>query len=109
MPLLSISIGFESWKKTFEFFKFSMNRMDSLSLSEFKGAIPFVEHPLIFNYHLYDSHVVERNIIGELATRTVPKYENTVRLLRYNNIYFTWATYMLSSNLFAARIVPGLR
>ena len=29
--------------------------------------------------------VVDGNIVGELARRSVQKYENTVRLLRYNN------------------------
>ena len=34
---------------------------------------------------LYDIDIVDGNIIGELARRSVQKYDNTVRLLRYNN------------------------
>ena len=34
---------------------------------------------------LYDIDIVNGNIIGELARRSVQKYENTLRLLRYNN------------------------
>ena len=34
---------------------------------------------------LYDIDIVDGNIIGELARRSVQKFENTVRLLRYNN------------------------
>ena len=34
---------------------------------------------------LYDIDIVDGNVIGELARRSLQKYENTVRLLRYNN------------------------
>ena len=47
--------------------------------------IPFAEVPLTLNIVLYDIDIVEGNSIGELARRSVQKYENNVRLLRYNN------------------------
>ena len=45
-----------------------------------------VEDLLTLNILLYDIDIVHGNIIGELARRSVQKYENTVRLLRYNNL-----------------------
>ena len=63
--------------------------MDGLSADHFQGVllndIAFVEDLLTLNIVLYDIDIVDRNIIGELARRSVQKYENTVRLLRYNN------------------------
>ncbi len=47
--------------------------------------IPIVEGLLSLNILLYDIDFVEGNIIGEIARRSVQKYENTVRLLRNNN------------------------
>ena len=63
--------------------------MDGLSADLFQGVhlndIHFVEDLLTLNILLYDIDIVDGNIIGELARRSVQKYENTVRLLRYNN------------------------
>ena len=47
--------------------------------------IPTAEDLLTLNILLYDINIVDGNIIGELARRSVQKYEITVRLLRYNN------------------------
>ena len=47
--------------------------------------IPIVEDLLSLNILLFDIDIVDGNIIGELARRSVQKYENTVQLLRYNN------------------------
>ena len=47
--------------------------------------IPTVEDLLTLNILLYDIDIVDGNIIGELARRSMQKYNNTVRLLRYNN------------------------
>ena len=47
--------------------------------------IPIVEDLLTLNNLLYDRNIVDGNNVGELARRSVQKYENTVRLLRYNN------------------------
>ena len=47
--------------------------------------VPTVEDLLTLNILLYDIDIVDRNIVGELARRSVQKYRKTVRLLRYNN------------------------
>ena len=47
--------------------------------------IPIVEDLLNLNILLYDIDIMDGNIVGGLARRSVQKYENTVRLLRYNN------------------------
>ena len=62
--------------------------MDGLSPNQFKvvhmNTIPIVEDLLTLNILLYDIDIVDGDIIGELARRGVQKYDNTVRLLRYN-------------------------
>ena len=62
--------------------------MDGLSPNQFQGVhmndIPLVGDLLTLNI-LYDMDIMDGNIIGELARRSVQKHENTVRLLRYNN------------------------
>ena len=63
--------------------------MLGLSPNQFQGVnmndIPTVEDLLTFNILLYDIDNVGDNIVGKFAKRSVQKYENTVRLLRYNN------------------------
>ena len=62
--------------------------MDGLTPSQFQGVhmndIPTVEDLLTLNILLYDIDIVDGNIIGELARRSMQKNNNTVRLLRYN-------------------------
>ena len=76
-------------EETSKLFNFFINKMDGLSADQFQGVhmndIPFIEDLLTLNIVLYDIDIVDGNIIGELANRSVQKYENTVRLLRYNN------------------------
>ena len=59
--------------------------MDGLSSDRFRGVhlndIPFVEDLLTLNIVLYDIDTVDSNIIGELARRSMQKYNNTVRVL----------------------------
>ena len=63
--------------------------MDGRSPNRFKEVhmkqIPVVEDLLPLNNLLYDIDIVDGNIIWQLARRSVQNYENTVRLLRYNN------------------------
>ena len=47
--------------------------------------IPIVGDLLTLNILLYDKDIVDGNIVGELARGSVQKYEDTVRLLRYDN------------------------
>ena len=76
-------------EETSKLFNLFINKMDGLSADQFQGVhtndIPTVEDVLTLNIVLYDINFVDGNIIGELATRSVQKYDNTARLLRYNN------------------------
>ena len=76
-------------KNTSELFNFFIKKMDWLSADQFQGVhmndIPIVEDLLTLNILLYDIDIVYGNIVGELAKRSVQKYGNTVRRLRYNN------------------------
>ena len=62
--------------------------MDELSPNQFQGVhmndIPTVEGLLTLNILLYEIDILDGNIIRELARRSMQKYNNTVRLLRYN-------------------------
>ena len=66
--------------------------MAGLSADQFQAVhmndIPIVEDMLTLNILLYDLDIVDGNIVGELARRSVQKYENTGQLLRYNNHIF---------------------
>ena len=76
-------------EETPKIFNLFIYKMDGLSADQFQGVhmndIPIVEDLLTINIVLYDTDIVDGIIIGELARRRVQKYENTVRLLRYNN------------------------
>ena len=76
-------------EETSEFFTLFINKMDGLSSNQFQGVHmndnPNVEDLLTLNTLLYDIDIVDGNIVGELARRSVQKYENTVRLIRYTN------------------------
>ena len=49
------------------------------------NVTPTIEDLLTLSILLYDKDIVDGNFVGGLARRSVQKYENTVRLLRYNN------------------------
>ena len=76
-------------EETSKLFKLFINKMDGMSPNEFQGIhmndIPNVECLLTLNILLYDIDIVDGNIVGKLARRSVQKYETTVRLLRYSN------------------------
>ena len=67
-----------------------IDRRDGVSPNQFNGFqmndIPIVEGRLTLNILLYDIDIVDGNLIGELARRSVQNYDNIVRLLRYNNL-----------------------
>ena len=75
-------------EETSKLFNLFIIKMDGLSSNQFQGVhmndIPTVEDLLTINILLYDIDFVDGNIIGKLATRSVQKYDTTVRLLRYN-------------------------
>ena len=76
-------------EQTSKLFILFINKMDRLSADHFQGVHlndnPFVEDQLTLNIVLYDIGIVDGNVIGELARRSVQKFENTLRLPRYNN------------------------
>ena len=76
-------------EETSKLFNLFINEMDGLSPNQFQGVHmndnPTVEDLLTLNILLYDIDFVDGNIVGELARRSLQKYENAVRLLRYNN------------------------
>ena len=76
-------------EKTSQIFNSFINKMDGLSPNQFKGVhkndILIVKDLLALNILFYDIDIVDGNIIGQLARRSVQKNDNTVRLLRYNN------------------------
>ena len=75
-------------EETSKLFNLFINEMDGLSPNQFQGVhmndIPTVEDLLTLNILLYDIDIVDGNIVGEVARRSVQKDENTVRLLRNN-------------------------
>ena len=76
-------------EETSNLFSLFINKMDGLSADQFQGVhmdeIPIVDDLLTLNVVLYDINIVDGNIIGEVARRSMQKYNNTVRLLSCNN------------------------
>ena len=76
-------------EKTSNLFNFLIKKMDELNPNQFQGVhmnyIPTVEDLVTLYILLYDIDIVDGNINGEPARRSVQKNDNTVRLLRYNN------------------------
>ena len=76
-------------EETSKLFTLFIIKMNGLSPNQFQGVhmndIPTVEDLLTLNILLYDMDIVDGNIVGQLARRSVQKYESTVQLLRYNN------------------------
>ena len=75
-------------EETSNLFNLFFNKVDGMSPNQFQGLhmndIPTVADLLTLSIVLYDIDFVDGDIVGELARRSVHKYENTVRLLRYN-------------------------
>ena len=76
-------------EETSKLFKLIIKKTDGLSTDHFQGVhmndIPIVEDLLTLSLLLYYIDIVDGNSVGELARRSVQKYENTVGLPRYNN------------------------
>ena len=77
-------------EETSKLFNLFINKMVGLTLNQFQGVhmndIPTFEDLLTLNILLYDIDIVDGNIIRELARGSMQKNNNTVRLLRYNNL-----------------------
>ena len=76
-------------EETSKLFKFFLNNCGEAHPSKFQGVhmtdIPKVEEQLQLNIFLYDIDFVKRELIGELARRSIQKFEKSVKLLRYKN------------------------
>ena len=75
-------------EETSRIFNFFLNDSEG-DVSKFQGVhlndIPKVEDLLQLNIFLYDIDFVDGDLIRELARRSIQKFENTVKLVRYNN------------------------
>ena len=76
----------EEISKVFNLF---LNNSEEGDVSKFQGVhlndIPKVEGLLQLNIFLNDIDFVDGEPIGELCRRSIQNYENSVKLLRYNN------------------------
>ena len=76
-------------EETSKIFNLFLNNCEEADPSKFQGVhmtdIPKVEKMLQLNIFLYDSDFVDGELIGELARRSIQKFEKSVKLLRYNN------------------------
>ena len=76
-------------KETSQIFKILLNNCGEADPSKFQGVhmtdIPKVEESLQLNIFLYDIDIVNGELIGKLARRSIQKFEKSVKLLRYNN------------------------
>ena len=75
--------------ETSKIFKLFLNNCGEADPSKFQGVhmtdIPKVEDMLQLNIFLYDIDFVNGELIGELARRSIQKFEKSVKLVRYNN------------------------
>ena len=76
-------------EETSKIFNLFLNNCGEADSSKFQGVhmtdIPKVEEMLQLNIFLYDIDFVDGELIGELARRSIQKFEKSVKLLRYNN------------------------
>ena len=76
-------------EETSKFFNLFLNNCGEADPSKFQGVhvtdIPKVEEMLQLNIFLYDIDFVDGELIGEIARRSIQKFEKSVKLLRYNN------------------------
>ena len=76
-------------EETSKIFNIFLNNCGEGDPSNFQGVhmtdIPKVEETLQLTFSLYDVDLVDGELIGELARRSIQKLEKSVKLLRYNN------------------------
>ena len=74
---------------TSKIFNLCLNNSEEGAVLKFQEVllkdIPKVEDLLQLNIFLYDIDFVDEELVGELCRRSIQKYENSVKLLRYNN------------------------
>ena len=96
-------------EETSEVFNSFINKVVGFGPNQFKGVhmndIPIFKDLLTLNILLHEIDNVDGNIIGELARRSVQKYDNFVRLLTYN-IHIPYVSGLMQFfNLFVVLIV----
>ena len=76
-------------EETSKIFNLFLKNSEEGDVSKFQGVhkndIPEIEDLLQLSIFLYDIDFVDGELIGELARRSIQRYENSVKLLRYNN------------------------
>ena len=76
-------------EETSKIFNLLLNNIEERDPSKFQGVHmtdnPKVEDLLQLNIFLYDIDFVDGELIGELARRSIQKFEKSVKLLRYIN------------------------
>ena len=76
-------------EETSKIFNRFLNNCGEADPSKFQGVhvidIPKVEEMLQLNIFLYDIDFVDVELIGEIARRSIQKFQKSVKLLRYNN------------------------
>ena len=86
-------------EETSKIFNFFLNKSEGEDISKFQGVhfndIPKVEDLLQLIIFLYDIDFLDGELIAELCRRNIQKYENAVKLLRYNNHLCYFPVYYL--------------
>ena len=82
--------GNKNWRRRLQKYStFFLNNIEERGPSKFQGVhmtdIPKMEDLSQLNSFLYDIAFVDGELIGELARRSIQKYEKSVKILRYNN------------------------
>ena len=76
-------------EETCKIFNFFLNNCGEADPSKFQGVhmtdTPKVEEMLPLNNFLWDIDFVDGELIGELAQRSIRRFEKIVKVLRYNN------------------------
>ena len=76
-------------EETSTLFQLFMNEKEDLTSENFDGVsmddIPLVEYVASINIFIYIIDIEDGKIIGELLRRSLQKYDDTVRLIKYNN------------------------
>ena len=76
-------------EETSKLFNLFLVNSTNLDLSKFQGVcrdyIPSVEDMVGINFFLYNIDLIDNAMVGELARRSIRKYEKSVQLIRYNS------------------------
>ena len=86
---LHLKINEKLEEETSKIFNLFHNNSEERDPSKFQGVhmtdIPKVEEMLQLHIFLYDIDFADGELIGEVAPKSIQKFEKSVKLLRYNN------------------------